>query len=280
MFEINTCIIIDNNDTKNIEKLKKQLISNNIENIIVVKDKNIKIMITTPTVIINSNYIYENDLIKYITGSDFEGKNILFTQKDFNSNTYIESDRYGKVINILNSNNGNFTNIYRIKDYQNIDLNNLFNYDYEEAKIDYFKISNNDFNDNKEIYNKIELVDTSKLKRIEDYNPVRANKLKDKILNDNIFSVPIIVEKDNFMILDGHHRFEVAKMLGFKKIPAIVVDYNDISVWTLRKEIPINQKYVKEYVVDNNNIYPYKTVKHKYPFIIPTISYSLEELYD
>ena len=34
---------------------------------------------------------------------------------------------------------------------------------------------------------------------------------------------------------------EVAKRLGLKRVPAIIVDYDDVKVWTLRKEIKVSQ---------------------------------------
>ena len=94
---------------------------------------------------------------------------------------------------------------------------------------------------------------------------------KKEILDKGFWTVPLIVEKKDYMILDGHHRFATAKKLGLKKIPAILVDYDDVDVWTLRKEYPVSQKLVRKKVVTDKKIYPYKTVKHKYYFEIPTI---------
>ena len=51
----------------------------------------------------------------------------------------------------------------------------------------------------------------------------------------------------------------------------VLVDYDDVDVWTLRKEYPVSQKLVRKKVVTDKKIYPYKTVKHKYYFEIPTI---------
>jgi hypothetical protein len=36
---------------------------------------------------------------------------------------------------------------------------------------------------------------------------------------------PIIVDRDSYVIIDGHHRYEALKRLGVNKIPAILVDY-------------------------------------------------------
>ena len=37
--------------------------------------------------------------------------------------------------------------------------------------------------------------------------------------------------------MDGHHRFQAAKDLGLKKIPAIKVDYDEIPIWSLNMRI-------------------------------------------
>ncbi|MCY0860366.1 MAG: ParB N-terminal domain-containing protein [Sulfolobaceae archaeon] len=41
---------------------------------------------------------------------------------------------------------------------------------------------------------------------------------------------PIIVDKNTYTILDGHHRFTALKLLGFRQIPSILVDYNSDEV--------------------------------------------------
>jgi len=123
----------------------------------------------------------------------------------------------------------------------------------------------------------VQFVDISTLKHIEEYDEIRVQELKEKILNENEWTQPVIVERKMHMILDGQHRFEVAKALGFVRIPAIVVDYDSVKVWTLRREFPVSQRkvYAK---VKAGEIYPYKTVKHKFNFVLPDTSFKLEEL--
>ena len=71
---------------------------------------------------------------------------------------------------------------------------------------------------------------------------------------------------------------EAAKRLGLARIPAVRVNYGDVSVWSLRKEIKVSQKRVEKAVLKDGTIYPYKTVKHKFPFDVPDIHIPLEEL--
>lgn len=126
---------------------------------------------------------------------------------------------------------------------------------------------------------KIEMVDVSNLRPIESYDENRVLELIKKIEKEDMWTVPLIIEKKYNMILDGHHRFEVAKRLKLKKVPAIIVDYNYVDVWSLRKEIKISPNNVKKMVIDKKQIYPYKTVKHKYNFIVPTLdNVTLESL--
>ena len=68
-------------------------------------------------------------------------------------------------------------------------------------------------------------------------------------------------------------------MMGLKKIPAIIVDYKDVKVWSLRKECKVSIPLVYK-KVQSGSVYPYKTVKHKFSFDIPNISVDLEELRD
>ena len=121
------------------------------------------------------------------------------------------------------------------------------------------------------------MVDVASLKHIEEHNLVRVEELRHKILTEKVWTQPIIVEKKNHLVLDGQHRFEVALALGFNRVPAIIVDYDSVKVWTLRREYPVSQRkvYAK---VKAGEVYPYKTVKHKFDFEIPEISVNLDEL--
>jgi len=60
----------------------------------------------------------------------------------------------------------------------------------------------------------------------ERVNQKKVNKLV-KDIEENGLKYPIIVMKyrKNFIIVDGHHRVEAFKILGKKKIDAIVINY-------------------------------------------------------
>ena len=122
-----------------------------------------------------------------------------------------------------------------------------------------------------------ELVRVSDLSPIEAFSTKRASNIEKKICELGFWTKPIIVEKTHMLVLDGHHRFSICKKIGLKKVPAVLVDYCNINVRSLRK----NHVFSREDVISNaksGNIYPYKTVKHDFDFELPSINIPLEQL--
>lgn len=110
------------------------------------------------------------------------------------------------------------------------------------------------------------LVRLELLKPIEDFSQKRVHNMKMKMLDSGIWQKPICIEKKYLLILDGHHRYNVAKTLGLKYIPCESFDYNNnnLLVWSLRKDCMVNKKLVINKSL-KGDIYPYKTAKHKFP---------------
>jgi len=142
---------------------------------------------------------------------------------------------------------------------------------------EYYQIQNTDM-DAMQGGAEIQLVEVSQLHGIEEYSAARLETLLKEITGSGVWTVPIIVSKVTNLVLDGQHRLAAAKRLGLSRIPAVLVNYRDVAVWSLRKEICINYKRVEKAVLKEKTIYPYKTVKHKFPFEIPAIQIPLEEL--
>lgn len=125
----------------------------------------------------------------------------------------------------------------------------------------------------------IKYVEVEKLKHIEGFSKVRVDTLRKKIVSEKMWNQPLKVEKNHYLVLDGQHRLEVAKLLNLKRIPCQLFDYNDVKLWSLRKNHPVS----RELVIENSlsgNIYPYKTVKHSFPNIVTDFYIPLNELYE
>ena len=144
--------------------------------------------------------------------------------------------------------------------------------DYQNC-MSYFKQQNELY-----LYYNIELLPVKSLTHIEGFSIKREKWLRKKILNEGRWSVPLKVDSEYKLVMDGQHRMEVAKNLDLKFVPCIVYKYLDVKVWSLRKEYEVTQsEIINNY--KKNYIYPYKTAKHKFPHgenIV--INYKLEEL--
>jgi len=107
-------------------------------------------------------------------------------------------------------------------------------------------------------------VNVDQLKHIEDFGRKRVDWLKNKILSEGVWTVPLKIEKKNFLVMDGQHRMEVAKLLNLKYVPCILYSYDEVKVWSLRDNYEVNADLITQRVFEDN-IYPYKTAKHAFP---------------
>ncbi len=123
------------------------------------------------------------------------------------------------------------------------------------------------------------LVDINIVKPSEKINTGRAKSLLDKISIDGYWYKPILVEENNKIVMDGHHRLWVAKQLGLARIPCLLTTYENpnlsLTTWTE------NQKIHPEVVFSaglSGDLLDYKTSKHtlKIEQSIPTLN--LEDL--
>ena len=124
---------------------------------------------------------------------------------------------------------------------------------------------------------KIELVPVQSLLHIEGHSKKRVLWLTEKILEEQIWTKPIAIDDEYNLVLDGQHRMEVAKKLGFTLIPAIRYAYSDVKVWSLRPNYDFDWKLVVSRAL-THDIYPYKTVKHEFPEPLPSCLISLKDL--
>lgn len=123
----------------------------------------------------------------------------------------------------------------------------------------------------------IVFVSTSKLIHIEGFSKKRVSWLVEKIKDENIWTKPIAIDSLHYLVLDGQHRMEAAKLLGFKVVPAIKYDYSKVKLWSLRPNYQFDWQEVTKRSLEGKP-YPYKTVKHEFDYKLPEIEIALEQL--
>ena len=88
------------------------------------------------------------------------------------------------------------------------------------------------------------------------------NKLKNYINNfhSEIILPSILVCNKTNVIIDGHHRFHVIKLLEVDQIPVSLIDYNSDLILTNEKNSLSKKEILRS--ARNNKIFPPRTSKH------------------
>jgi hypothetical protein len=126
---------------------------------------------------------------------------------------------------------------------------------------------------------KITYVETSTLRHIEGFSARRVAWLTRKIQREGRWTKPVVLDRAHHLVMDGQHRMEVARRLGLRVIPAVLYDYAEVEVWSLRPRthtVSAAEITARSLAGD---IYPYKTAKHRFPCgELPRLDLSLAEL--
>lgn len=110
----------------------------------------------------------------------------------------------------------------------------------------------------------ISLINPLSLRQHEEISHFKVLLLLLKIIFQRKFTKPILIDGETFTILDGHHRYTVAKLLKFTFIPALSINYlNDsrVVVYPRRKNIPVDKCLVLSKSA-LKSLFPIKSTKH------------------
>ena len=129
-------------------------------------------------------------------------------------------------------------------------------------------------------YQKYELLPLDMLAETEEYFEERAKALATEIKTLNIWTVPIVVEINSNAIMDGHHRYNAAKLLGLSRIPCIALSYLDDNVvlrsWSRDYQVTIDEVLRN---IELNKKFPPKTTRHIFKPQINEVNLPLDFLY-
>ncbi|MCQ5337468.1 MAG: ParB N-terminal domain-containing protein [Candidatus Methanomethylicia archaeon] len=116
---------------------------------------------------------------------------------------------------------------------------------------------------NMELNIEVKILPISTLKPHEEINFEVVRELAIIIKKEGIFRRAIAIDKENYIILDGHHRVKALEILGCRFIPCLLLDYFSplivVSSWNN------NISLSKELIIDagiKGKLLPPKTSKH------------------
>ena len=133
---------------------------------------------------------------------------------------------------------------------------------------------------------KMELIELKNLKPLERVLPSHLNNIQMMIERDGMVRKPLIVDREDGIVLDGSHRYAYLLQEGYRFAPVILVDYDDEAIFVgnhLRHRFLKDESFIisKAEVRDraiNENIYPPRTTRHFFPFRKEDFPIKLEKL--
>ena len=129
---------------------------------------------------------------------------------------------------------------------------------------------------------KVDLVSMEFLRPHEETIPKKVDELEKMTHRWRAYVLPLVVDKKTGVILDGHHRHQVALRLDLKCLPCVQVDYIEDDTIELDVWPNCGRDYVsKEEVIKaglNGELFAPKTSRHRLDDHLPPISVPLTRL--
>ncbi|PCE33083.1 ParB N-terminal domain-containing protein [Burkholderia ubonensis] len=120
----------------------------------------------------------------------------------------------------------------------------------------------------------IEFVSTAAILPNEEHDHAHAAELARAMQYSGLWRVPIILERDSFAVMDGHHRLAAAHALGLSRIPALRLEYRQVEVVASRDGFVVTPEEIVARA-RGGRLYPQKTTRHLFPSPIPNCNISL-----
>lgn len=129
---------------------------------------------------------------------------------------------------------------------------------------------------------RVQLIPVEVLKPHEQVIQKKVTQLEKMTMRWNAYTKPLLVDGATGTILDGHHRFEIAKRLGLQCLPCVVVDYlGDDSIALMLWPNSDREVITKQDVIDagmSGDLMSPKTSRHLLSDDLPPISVPLSRL--
>ena len=129
---------------------------------------------------------------------------------------------------------------------------------------------------------KVELVPLEVLRPHEGTLAKKVDELERMTHRWKAYVLPLVIDKNTGVILDGHHRHQVALRLSLMCLPCVLVDYTgddtiELDVWPNCGRDSISKKEVIDAGL-LGNLLPPKTSRHRLSDHLPPISIPLSRL--
>lgn len=108
------------------------------------------------------------------------------------------------------------------------------------------------------------LVPVAVLKPHEEFCPNNFNYCFEQISKKRHWTHPLLVHKDTKIIMDGHHRYQVAQKLGLKYIPCVLTSYSNpfLKVFSYKDNSMLDNQLIIE-AGQSGKLFEKKSTRHE-----------------
>jgi hypothetical protein len=110
---------------------------------------------------------------------------------------------------------------------------------------------------------RIEIFPFEKIRPTEEYAQAHSEHLREEIEITGVWTHPLLVDSEAHALMDGHHRYHAARVLGLHAVPVILLSYDDPCV-ELKSWRP-GSSYTPEMIWDictSGSLLPMKSTRH------------------
>ena len=129
---------------------------------------------------------------------------------------------------------------------------------------------------------RVQLIPVEVLKPHEQVIQKKVDQLERMTIRWDAYTKPLLVDGATGTILDGHHRYEIARRLDLQCLPCVVVEYlDDDSITLLPWPNSDRESISKDDVIQaglSGDLMPPKTSRHLLSDDLPPISVPLSRL--
>ncbi|KFX28297.1 ParB N-terminal domain-containing protein [Ralstonia solanacearum] len=121
---------------------------------------------------------------------------------------------------------------------------------------------------------------TAFFKPSEEVDADHVRRLADTIRATGLWTTPIPIERETGIVMDGNHRIRAAALLGLHHLPCVLLDYADprVSVTHWGSGAPFSVAGIRQRIVAERRIFPYKTTRHRFAPALPSTEIPLTVL--
>lgn len=121
---------------------------------------------------------------------------------------------------------------------------------------------------------------TAFFKPSEEVDADHVRRLADTIRATDLWTTPIPIERETGIVMDGNHRMRAAALLGLHHLPCVLLDYADprVSVTHWGSGAPFSVAGIRQRIVAERRLFPYKTTRHRFAPALPSTEIPLTVL--